>query len=75
MNSRTRWPAGVSQPPRCQPAHSSGNTPFRSEIKDVFAANDTMRTQAMRFGGALQAGYFLLAVRACGLGLFLYQPP
>ena len=29
----------------------------------------------MRFGGALQAGYFLLAVRACGLGLFLYQPP
>lgn len=31
--------------------------PFRPEIKDVFAADDTMRTQTMRFGGALQAGF------------------
>ena len=36
--------------------------PFRPELKDAFAANDTMR-----FSGALQAGYFLLAVRAHGL--------
>ena len=41
--------------------------PFRPELKDAFAANDTMRTATMRFSGALQAGYFLLAVRAHGL--------
>jgi 3-hydroxypropanoate dehydrogenase len=41
--------------------------PFRPELKDVLAGNDTMRTEMMRFSGALQAGYFLLAVRAYGL--------
>jgi 3-hydroxypropanoate dehydrogenase len=41
--------------------------PFRPELKDHFAANDTMRAETMQFGGALQAGYFLLAVRAHGL--------
>jgi 3-hydroxypropanoate dehydrogenase len=41
--------------------------PFRPELRDAFAANDTMRTETMRFSGALQAGYFLLAVRAHGL--------
>jgi len=41
--------------------------PFRPELRDVFAADDTMRTETMRFSGALQAGYFLLAVRAQGL--------
>jgi 3-hydroxypropanoate dehydrogenase len=41
--------------------------PFRPELKDVLAGNDSLRTETMRFGGALQAGYFLLAVRACGL--------
>jgi len=41
--------------------------PFRPELKDAFAANDTMRTETMQFSGALQAGYFLLAVRARGL--------
>ena len=41
--------------------------PFRPELRDVFAAGDTMRTETMRFSGALQAGYFLLAVRAQGL--------
>ena len=41
--------------------------PFRPELKDAFAANDTMRTETMQFSGALQAGYFLLAVRAHGL--------
>ena len=41
--------------------------PFRPELKDVFDADETMRTETMRFSGALQAGYFLLAVRARGL--------
>jgi len=41
--------------------------PFRPELKDVFAANDTMRNDTGRFSAALQAGYFLLAVRAHGL--------
>jgi 3-hydroxypropanoate dehydrogenase len=41
--------------------------PFRPELKDVFEGNDTLRTETMRFSGALQAGYFLLAVRAHGL--------
>jgi 3-hydroxypropanoate dehydrogenase len=41
--------------------------PFRPELKDVFAANDTMRTDTGRFNAALQAGYFLLSVRAHGL--------
>ena len=36
--------------------------PFRPELKDASAANDTMRTETMRFSGARQAGYFLLAV-------------
>ena len=33
----------------------------------MFTANDTMRTETMRFSGALQAGVFPLAVRAQGL--------
>jgi 3-hydroxypropanoate dehydrogenase len=41
--------------------------PFRPELKDVFAADDDMRTITGRFSAALQAGYFLLAVRAEGL--------
>ncbi len=41
--------------------------PFRPELKDVFAANDKMRIDTGRFSAALQAGYFLLAVRAQGL--------
>lgn len=41
--------------------------PFRPELRDVFAADDTMRAETMRFSGVLQAGYFLLAVRAQGL--------
>jgi 3-hydroxypropanoate dehydrogenase len=41
--------------------------PFRPELKDVFAANDAMRNDTGRFSAALQAGYFLLAVRAQGL--------
>ena len=41
--------------------------PFRPELMDVFAANDAMRTSTGEFGSALQAGYFILAVRAAGL--------
>jgi len=43
--------------------------PFRPELKDVLEGNDTVRTETMRFSGALQAGYFLLAVRAHGLAV------
>nr|WP_296778644.1 malonic semialdehyde reductase [Rhodococcus sp. (in: high G+C Gram-positive bacteria)] len=41
--------------------------PFRPELKDAFAGNDALRTSTGSFNGALQAGYFLLAVRALGL--------
>ncbi len=41
--------------------------PFRPELKDSFAADDTMRTDTGTFNATLQAGYFLLAVRAHGL--------
>ena len=41
--------------------------PFRPELKDVFAANDEMATTTSRFNATLQAGYFLLSVRAHGL--------
>jgi 3-hydroxypropanoate dehydrogenase len=43
--------------------------PFRPELKDVLAGNDTMRTDMGHFNAALQAGYFLLAVRATGLAV------
>jgi len=41
--------------------------PFRPEMRDVFAANDDMRTSMGQFSGAIQTGYFILAVRAVGL--------
>lgn len=41
--------------------------PFRPELKDVLEVNDTVRTDMGEFNAALQAGYFLLAVRAAGL--------
>ncbi|MDI5965573.1 malonic semialdehyde reductase [Streptomyces sp. SL13] len=41
--------------------------PMRPQMKDVFAANPEMRDASGRFSGALQAGYFILAVRAAGL--------
>jgi 3-hydroxypropanoate dehydrogenase len=41
--------------------------PFRPELREVFAANDEMRTNTGRFSSAMQAGYFVLAVRALGL--------
>jgi 3-hydroxypropanoate dehydrogenase len=41
--------------------------PFRPELKDTLEANDTVRSDMAQFNAALQAGYFLLAVRAAGL--------
>jgi 3-hydroxypropanoate dehydrogenase len=41
--------------------------PFRPELKDAFAANETYRTGTAMFNATLQAGYFILAVRAHGL--------
>ena len=47
--------------------HIPAVMPYKPELKDVFEANETMRTETGRFSAALQAGYFLLAVRAHGL--------
>src|ERR1019366_6475263 len=47
--------------------HIPAVIPYKPELKDVFEANETMRTETGRFSAALQAGYFLLAVRAHGL--------
>ncbi len=41
--------------------------PMRPELKDVFASNDEMRSQTATLSATLQAGYFILAVRAAGL--------
>jgi 3-hydroxypropanoate dehydrogenase len=41
--------------------------PFRPEMKDVFEANEELRVSGGNFNAALQAGYFILSVRAHGL--------
>jgi 3-hydroxypropanoate dehydrogenase len=41
--------------------------PFRPELKDVFQANEAMRTPSGMFNATLQAGYFILSIRAHGL--------
>ncbi len=41
--------------------------PFRPEMRDVFEANDEMRAGTGTFNATLQAGYFILSVRAHGL--------
>ena len=41
--------------------------PFRPEMKDSFEANPEGRERHARFNATLQAGYFLLGVRAAGL--------
>jgi 3-hydroxypropanoate dehydrogenase len=41
--------------------------PARPELRDAFAANEEMRNRTGQFSSALQAGYFILAVRAQGL--------
>jgi 3-hydroxypropanoate dehydrogenase len=41
--------------------------PFRPEMKDLFDADEDRRRNAAEFNSALQAAYFILAVRANGL--------
>ncbi|MET3804507.1 3-hydroxypropanoate dehydrogenase [Nakamurella sp. UYEF19] len=41
--------------------------PFKPELKDVFEANEAARLGTAEFNSALQAGYFVLAIRALGL--------
>jgi len=41
--------------------------PFRPELKDVLEENQEMRAELGAYNAALQAGYFILAVRAHGL--------
>ncbi len=41
--------------------------PFKPELKDVFEANEAMRTTSGTFNATLQAGYYILSVRAHGL--------
>jgi 3-hydroxypropanoate dehydrogenase len=41
--------------------------PFRPEMRENFVADAEKRKQLATFNGALQAGYFILAVRAAGL--------
>jgi 3-hydroxypropanoate dehydrogenase len=41
--------------------------PFRPELKDAFDTNDEMRASTGSFNATLQAGYFILSIRALGL--------
>jgi 3-hydroxypropanoate dehydrogenase len=41
--------------------------PMRPEMRDAFEANEEMRTNGGKLNAALQAGYFILAIRAHGL--------
>jgi 3-hydroxypropanoate dehydrogenase len=41
--------------------------PQRPQLRDFFAADDDLREKQAKFNATLQAGYFLLGVRAMGL--------
>lgn len=41
--------------------------PFRPEMRDMFAEDPQRRETVATFNGALQAGYFILAIRSAGL--------
>jgi len=41
--------------------------PFKPELREVFAADDALREKSATYNGALQAAYFIFAVRAVGL--------
>jgi 3-hydroxypropanoate dehydrogenase len=41
--------------------------PFRPEMREVFEENEEMRNGVGTYSAALQAGYFIMAVRASGL--------
>ncbi|WP_433305027.1 malonic semialdehyde reductase [Actinoplanes sp. CA-030573] len=47
--------------------HIPAVLPYKPELKDVFAGNDALRAETAAFNATLQAGYFILAVRALGL--------
>lgn len=47
--------------------HIPALLPYKPELKDVFAADETKRDETGRFNAILQAGYFILAIRAVGL--------
>ncbi|MFC9358549.1 malonic semialdehyde reductase [Rhodococcus sp. NPDC057014] len=47
--------------------HIPALLPFRPELRDVFEGDAKMRERTGDFNGALQAGYFILAVRSLGL--------
>jgi 3-hydroxypropanoate dehydrogenase len=47
--------------------HIPAVLPYKPELASVFAANDVLRTATATFNATLQAGYFILAVRAAGL--------
>ena len=46
--------------------HIPAVAPFRAALVPVFEEDEEMRITASRFNSALQAGYFVLAVRALG---------
>jgi 3-hydroxypropanoate dehydrogenase len=41
--------------------------PFKPELREILAGNDEMRASGGQLSASMQAGYFLLAVRAHGL--------
>jgi 3-hydroxypropanoate dehydrogenase len=47
--------------------HIPAVLPYKPELKDAFEADEAMRGNIGGFSGALQAGYFIMAVRAHGL--------
>jgi 3-hydroxypropanoate dehydrogenase len=47
--------------------HVPALLPFRPELKDYFAADEELRERHATFNAALQAAYFIIAVRAAGL--------
>lgn len=47
--------------------HIPALLPYKPELKDVFAADETKREETGTFNAILQAGYFILAIRAVGL--------
>ncbi|MEV4348361.1 malonic semialdehyde reductase [Actinoplanes sp. NPDC049596] len=47
--------------------HIPAVLPYKPELKDAFASNDALRAGTASFNATLQAGYFILAVRAEGL--------
>ena len=47
--------------------HIPTTLPFRPELKDVFEADEAMRKTSGTFNATLQAGYFILSIRAHGL--------